>query len=248
LSIVVTAKSAAVARTAIAAAFIGLAGIGGISCASVALAGPAAATVDHGTLTSTGMFGDPAAAAPYWHEQQYDDCALMAVAEVVGQITGHEPTEQEIITVAEHTLSKSHPGSIYMEPSDPKDPNNTGMGTDPADIVVLLAHYGIHATTSDGENGARADTGIDALKLALAAGQAVIVGVNGETIWNSSDGQRKVADHALVVIGIDAKNGIVHLNDSGSPDGRDEQVPMSTFMKAWKASGYEMTATEETVR
>jgi Peptidase_C39 like family len=247
----INAKFATAVRTTVVAAFLGLAG------ASVALAGPAAAT-DHGnpspfgpstgsTPTTSSMYGNPTAAAPYWVEQKYDDCALMAVADVVGQITGHEPTEQDMITLAENTPSKSHPGSVYMLPSNPKDPNS-GMGTDPADISLLLAHYNIQSTTTDDENSSRGATGIEALEQALSAGKGVIVGVNAETLWNSPDGQRNEADHAAVVTGIDTKNGIVHLNDSGTPDGRDEQVPLSTFMKAWKTSDYQMTVTQQTVK
>ena len=237
------ARFATAVRTTVAAAFIGLAGTG------IALAGPAAAS-DHGnpapfgpsgsTPTTSSMYGNPNTAAPFWAEQKYDDCALMAVADVVGQITGHEPTEQDMITLAENTPSKSHPGSIYMVPANPKDPNS-GQGTDPADISLLLAHYNIQSTTTDA-------TGIDALEQALSNGKGVIVGVNGETLWNSPDGQRDQADHAVVVTGIDTKNGIVHLNDSGTPDGRDEQVPLSTFMKAWKTSDYQMTITQQTVK
>ncbi len=33
-------------------------------------------------------YGDPAAAAKWWRLQTYDDCALMASADVVGQMTG----------------------------------------------------------------------------------------------------------------------------------------------------------------
>jgi hypothetical protein len=47
------------------------------------------------------MHGDPGAAAPYWHDQQQDyDCGEMAVADAVGEITGHQPTEDEVTAAA----------------------------------------------------------------------------------------------------------------------------------------------------
>ncbi len=36
--------------------------------------------------------------------------------------------------------------------------------------------------------------------------------------------------------GVDTANGVVHLNDSGSSKGRDEQIPMAVFMQAWATS------------
>src|ERR1700749_1457692 len=44
--------------------------------------------------SDVGMYGDPVAAAPYWRQQHTSDCGEMAVADVVGQITGTKPSEQ----------------------------------------------------------------------------------------------------------------------------------------------------------
>jgi hypothetical protein len=51
----------------------------------------------------------------------------------------------------------------------------------------------------------------------------VIVGLNDEIIWNKP-GDRTVENHFVVVTGIDTRAGMVHLNDTGSSVGRDEQV------------------------
>jgi hypothetical protein len=40
----------------------------------------------------------------------------------------------------------------------------------------------------------------------------------------------------VVVTGMDSATGMVHLNDSGIDDGRDEQVPGRGFEQAWAAS------------
>src|SRR5262249_59365184 len=95
--------------------------------AAMTLAPPAAAAPAPQHDTGA-MYGDPIAAAKYWRVQHYDDCALMSVADVVGQLTGHMPTEREIIELAESTPSKTHPGSIYIKPENPSDATD-GMGT-----------------------------------------------------------------------------------------------------------------------
>ena len=79
-----------------------------------------------------GMYGDPAAAAPFWRPQHSGDCGEMAVADVVGQITGHEPTERQITSLAKNTPSVTGAGPIYHRRG----------GTDMSDLPELLAHYG----------------------------------------------------------------------------------------------------------
>src|ERR1700749_2263058 len=161
-----------------------------------------------------GMYGDPLAAAPYWRQQHTSDCGEMAVADVVGQITGDEPAEQRIAALAESTPSAVRRGPIWKLTAD----------TDIRDLPVLLAHYRIKADNIQ--------TSIDELEHDLAERRRVIVIVNAETIWNRP-GNRNAANHFVVVTGIDAIAGVVHLNDSGLPSGRDEQVPIATFERAW---------------
>lgn len=230
-------KVSSIAKTVLLAATAGVVALG--------LASPAEA----GTGT---MYGDPTAVAKYWVHQNYDDCAIMSSADVVGQITGKLPSERAIIKVAQSTPSASHPGSIYVKPADKNDPNS-GMGTDPDDLPTLLAHYGIHATNTDADTAGKTGvaTGMEALEQYLGSGHAVIVGLNAEMIWNQpientgKDGQPR-ADHAVVVTGVDTGKGIVHLNDSGNKKGKDEQVPMAVFVKAWATSHNFMSVTQET--
>jgi hypothetical protein len=161
-----------------------------------------------------GMYGDPVAAAPYWRQQHGSDCGEMAVADVVGQITGREPTEQQMITLAENTPSTAGHKPIWKL---------TGT-TDIADLPILLWHYWIRS-----EN-IQTDTAAIARK--LGGNHKVIAIVNAETIWNRP-GKRNSANHFVVVTGIDSKAGVVHLNDSGISTGRDEQVPIVVFEQAW---------------
>ena len=206
-----------------------------------------AGSIGLASTASAEMYGDPTAAAEYWQLQNYDNCALMAVADVVGQLNGEPVSEREIINVATNTASEAHPGSIYIKPADLTDPNS-GQGTDSRDIVVLLKQYGITAVTTNEEVSDEPDsipTGMQALAGYLADGHKVIAGVNAETIWNVA-GDRTYADHAVVVTGIDTTDGVVHLNDSGIEDGRDEQVSIETFAAAWATSDNTMIVTVET--
>lgn len=161
-----------------------------------------------------GMYGDPGAAKPYWHQQRTSDCGELAVADIVGEITGDEPTEVDVTSLAVSTPSAVGPGTIWG-----RDGN-----TNIKNLPVLLAHYGIHAHN--------VHTTTSALEQDLAAGRKAIILLNAETIWNRP-GQRKAANHFVVLTGIDTKAGVVHLNDTGIVNGSDEQIPIATFEQAW---------------
>jgi len=205
-------------------------------CQPATLAAPSAATTPTAVVSSSaasassatasptgGIYGDPAAAAKYWQQQSLEDnCGLVSVADVVGEVTGNEPTEKQMIALAVKTPSGTNPGPIYA--------NDGAGGIEMADEVVLLQHFGIKSamywtTTPD-------QTGLPALKRYLGDDRKIIAWVNSAVIWNTSD-QRTEADHFLVVTGIDTDKEIVHLNDPGA-EHADERVSISTFMTAWK--------------
>lgn len=232
--------SARIARVA------GLAALAGASVAGLTM-GTARASPDRPTGEGI-LYGDPAAAAPFWRYQQYDDdCVEMAVADVVGELTGGRPSEQSIVRVAQAIPSTVHPGAIYTRPKKRKPGSGTSFDDEPA----LLAHYGIHAVdiTTAKAVKAGAATGVSALEHYLARGRKVIVAVNAELIWRepvedkTPDG-RPASNHAVVVTGVDAAAAVVHLNDSGSEDGRDEQVPMDVFVRSWATGDDELTVTD----
>ncbi|BBX95608.1 C39 family peptidase [Mycobacterium lacus] len=233
-----TIKIATLAKTAVFAAVAGAVALG--------LAGPAGAAA--GT-----MHGDPAAAAQWWRHQKYDDCVIMASADVIGQMTGKEPSERAIIKKAQSTPSAIHPGSIYIKPADTTNPNS-GMGTMFADVPTLLKQYNIDAVISNKDHAAETGVpaGIEGVEALLDGGHAVIVSVNAEMIWgepieSKDDDGNPVSDHAVVVTGVDTANNVVHLNDSGNPEGRDEQIPMELFMKAWETSHELVVTTTGTI-
>jgi hypothetical protein len=189
--------------------------------------------------TTSGMYGTPAAAAKYWQQQSLEDnCGLVSVADAVGEITGHAPTEQQIIALAENTPSQTNPGPIYAPPNDPSHTNGNG-GIEMADEVVLLEHYGIKSVMTDTTHPDQ--TGLPAVEQYLTDNRKIIAWVNSAVIWNSSD-QRTKADHFLVVTGIDTNNEIIHLNDPGA-DHADEQVSITTFTTAWQTGGDSIVVT-----
>src|ERR1700753_3116208 len=78
------------------------------------------------------MYGDPQAAAPYWRYQHQQDCGLMAVANVIGQLNGREPSQIGMELRGIFTKSESHRGDVYHFD-----------GTSPQDMVLLLQKHGI---------------------------------------------------------------------------------------------------------
>lgn len=210
LSILNATRSAGVATLVVAAA-VGLAG--------VAQADP-----------NGEMYGDPQAAALYWRYQHQEDCGLMAIADVVGQLTGREPTQLGIELRGIFTPSESHGGDVYFFD-----------GTSPQDMVMLLQHYGIQSDLTTGNT-------IQIVEQDLAGGHKVIAALNAETIWNypPGQGQRTQADHAVVVTGVDTATNVVHLNDSGTPNGRDELIPLANFSQAWATSNNLLIVTQQT--
>jgi hypothetical protein len=218
-----TFSNKAAARTAGLAAMLGAAAVVVVGFAGAAHAGTGGPTPDSNHPGA--MYGNPATAAPYWRHQTDDnDCGEMAVADVVGQVTGHEPSEQEIMAMAENTPSTVHSGPIWTP----------GQYTSNGDLTVLLARYDIPAVAGHGS--------IHELEQDLADGKKVIVGVNDETIWDES-GDRTKENHFVVVTAVDPQAGVVHLNDSGVRDGRDEQVSIDTFESAWATSHHFIVAT-----
>ena len=176
------------------------------------------------------MYGDPEAAAPYWRYQHQQDCGLMAVADVVGQLTGREPSQIGMELRGVFTKSESHRGDVYHFD-----------GTSPQDMVLLLQKHGIESDLTTGNS-------MGTLEQDLAGGHKVIAALNAETIWNypAGDGDRTTPDHAVVVTGVDTGANIVHVNDSGTPDGRNEQIPMATLSQAWRTSDDLLIVTQET--
>lgn len=189
--------------------------------------------------TAPGVYGNPAAAAKYWVAQSLEDnCGLVSIADVVGEVTGTAPTERQMLDLAESTPSGANPGPIYAPRNDPTH-SGPNAGISMSDLVILLDHFGIKSemtSTSD-----RDQNGLPLLEQYLAKDRKLIAFVNSSVILNADD-QRTKADHFLVVTGIDTGKEVVHLNDPGI-DHADEQVSFSTFMTAWQTSDQSIVVT-----
>lgn len=237
-------RIATAVRTALVGAWIGMAGISLVSACSLAPPSMRAATTSSATATGgrygnspakastidSGVYGDPDAAAKYWQQQSLEDnCGLASVADVVGEVTGKAPTENQIIKLAQSTPSVIRNGPIYLPTGDPGHEGDNG-GIDMADTVVLLDHYGIksHMTYDKHPD----EVGLSALEQYLGANRKIIAWVNSGTILDTND-QRTAPDHFLVVTGIDTNKEIVHLNDPYA-DHANTKVSIAKFMKAWK--------------
>jgi hypothetical protein len=220
----VEAKVAAIARALVLVAVLNaIAAAAPVVSPAAVHAAPEASVPSAGR--EAGMFGEPAVAAAYWREQHASDCGEMAVADVVGQVIGHQPTEQQIVALAEHTFSTAGPGPIWKP---------AGF-TDIRDLPILLWHYGIKADN--------VQTNINDLKQKLREGHKIIAILNAETIWNRP-GKRNSGNHFVVVTGIDTRSGVVHLNDSAINTGRDEKVALATFEQAWAPNFHSAIVTE----
>lgn len=237
-----TSRIATAARTVALGAGVGVGIVCLVAACDSAPSAPraASATISAGSPLSSsataspgaasGLLGDPAAAAKYWRAQSLEDnCGLMAVADVVGEVTGNQPTEDQMVTLAENTPSGTNPGPIYAPRNDPSHNNGNG-GIEVADLVVLLDHFGIKSLMTYAVHPDQ--TGMPALQQYRAANRKVIAWVNSAVVWNTAD-QRTKADHFLVVTGIDTNKQIIDLNDPGA-DHADEQVPVATFVTAWQ--------------
>jgi hypothetical protein len=226
-----TSRIATAMRTAMASACIGIASVSLVSACGTAQPSIRAATTPtaRARTAANGVYGDPDTAAEYWQQQSLEDnCGLASVADVVGEITGHSPTEKQIIKLAQNTASSIRDGPIYLPTGDPGHEGDNG-GIDMADTVVLLDHYGIKAHMTYDKHPE--EVGLPKLEEYLGANRKVIAWVNSGTILDSND-QRTSPDHFLVVTGIDSNNEIVHLNDPYA-DHANTKVSIKTFMTAW---------------
>ena len=119
----------------------------------------------------------------------------------------------------------------------------TDAGTSPQDMARLLDLYGVDTHINYSER-------IDDLAAELAQGHKVIVAVDSGDLWNSPDSSwfnPHVADHAIVITGLDMSNPdrpMVVVNDPGDPIGAGKEYPLGQFLEAWGGSGNMYVATD----
>jgi hypothetical protein len=113
-------------------------------------------------------------------------------------------------------------------------------GMDTAAMMQLCESFGLDVSASYGDVGHLVE--------ALESGRAVMVGLDAHEIWSGEDDdagdQGSDDNHAVVVTGIDVANGLVYLNDPGTPDGQGSVIPLAQFEDAWADSGNDMIVTD----
>jgi hypothetical protein len=161
--------------------------------------------------------------AQYWIQQSENGfCAPSSVAMIVAEYTD-QPMDQTVFEQRAVDLG-------YLTYDEAGGTGWSGMTVEqPAD---LLESFGVPATVQTGT--------VDGLDELLDQGYNAIVAIDSSEIW-TGDGTG-AADHAVVVSSIE--DGMVYLEDPGTPDGRLEPVPVDVFEQAWSASGDQMVLTE----
>lgn len=170
--------------------------------------------------------GDPVVDMEHWEFQgPTGRCAIYAQKFVIEEAIGREVPIEELVAVAEEH-------GWFNEAA--------GGGTTTLNMDKLLEYYGV-------DHEMLFDNDINSLEEALKDGKNVIVGVDSGQIWygdpNNIFSPETQADHAVQVIGIDhtdPENPMVVLNDSGTPNGCGELVPLEVFENAWNAGDAQM--------
>ncbi len=181
---------------------------------------------DPNTSNPEMVSGDPESSMDHWEYQgNTGRCAIYSQKFVIEELTGHEIDIEELVAVAEEN-------GWFNESS--------GGGTVSLNMDKLLEYYGVN-------HEMQFDSDIASLEEALNNGDKVIVSVDSGQIWYGEENNiftpETQADHAVQVIGIDhtdPESPMVVLNDSGSPDGKGEMVPLDVFENAWSAGDRQM--------
>ena len=168
--------------------------------------------------------GDPASSMEKWECQGHTNrCALYSQKFVIEELTDEDIDIEELAKLAEEN-------GWFTE----KD------GTAFLNMNKVLEYYGV-------ENEMSFHNDIDDIREVLGSGGKVIVSIDSDEIWRGESNDLFTpadgANHAVEVIGIDDSNPdqpMVILNDSGSPDGCGEMVPLDTFLDAWEDGNCQM--------
>jgi hypothetical protein len=179
-------------------------------------------------------FGTPGMDSAFWEGQQRlpDDCAIKCQQFILEQFTGQ--------AVGEHTLVREAMEHGWYAP---------GQGTTPANVGNLLELHGVPVTHYQHASQFH-------LAMELAQGHKVIVGVESDTLWHHNPlletlrdllGVHGVADHAVVVSGIDTSDPqhvLVQVSDPGTGQAL-ATYPLEQFLEAWRGSDFFMVATQD---
>lgn len=170
------------------------------------------------------VHGNPAAWTLNWFYQQINGyCGPSAVGQIVAQYTG------ATITDPQQMVDRAIELGLMGDPSE---------GMTLPNIEKLLEDQGVPSTLTS--------SSLDDLRAKLDDGYGVIAMVDSGEIWHPDQetDDADLADHVLVVAGIDDERGVVILSDPGVPNGDQLEVPIEQFDDAWADSERQMVVTD----
>lgn len=173
-----------------------------------------------------GISGDPKESMTHWEWQgDTNRCALYSQKFVIEELNpklGDIDMEEFAQVAKENGWFTEEGGTTFL------NMNN------------MLDYYGV-------ENEMSFHNSIDDIEECLNNGGKVIVSIDSDEIWYGEDNNifapESSSDHAVEVIGIDRTDPdhpMVILNDSGSPNGCGEMVPLDVFEGAWEDGDCQM--------
>ena len=168
--------------------------------------------------------GDPAEAIEVWECQgNTNRCALYSEKFVIEELSGQDIDIEDFSNVAKENGWFTEEG-----------------GTSLLNMNNMLDYYGV-------ENQMSFHKSVEDIEDCLNSGGKVIVSIDADEIWYGTDNNifapESGANHAVEVIGVDRTdplNPMVILNDSGSPTGKGEMVPLDVFEGAWEDGDRQM--------
>lgn len=172
----------------------------------------------------SGISGDPTESMNHWEYQgQTNRCAIYSQKFVVEELTGDDIDIEDFTNIAKENGWFTEEG-----------------GTTFLNMNNMLDYYGI-------DNEMSFHKSVDDIENCLNEGGKVIVSIDCHEIWYGEDNNifspESSSNHAVEVIGIDRtdpENPMVVLNDSGSPKGKGEMVPLDVFQEAWEDGDCQM--------
>lgn len=173
------------------------------------------------------VIGHPQKWASQWSFQQLAGfCALNSSTDLIAGAGGPELTQYaiEAWALANNELT---PDGVAVPGQ------STGWGMTWVQAVATIDYFGAgYGITAKGFDGG----GLPWIEAALRANHELMVEVDGERIWRERKLDIGAPDHMAVVTGYDLTTRTVILNDSGTPYGRAERIPLARFLSAWNTS------------
>lgn len=173
-----------------------------------------------------GVSGDPNESMKHWeYQEDTNRCALYSQKFVIEELNpnaGKIDIEEFADIAEEHGWFTEEGGTTFL------NMNN------------MLNYYGV-------ENEMSFHNTVDDIEECLNEKGKVIVSIDCHEIWYGEDNNifapESSSNHAVEVIGIDRtdpENPMVILNDSGTPNGKGEMIPLDVFEGAWEDGDCQM--------